>query len=222
MTENKYKNGKIYTIRCRTDDSLIYVGSTIEPRLSVRFNKHKYQKGCSLYQYIQNTNGNWIDWYIELYEEFSCENKEQLNKREGEIIREISTINKLNHLKQTKEEIKERDKIWREKNKDKLLEQQKNYVEKNREQILLKKSEYNKANKEHKNNYMKERYQKKREQILSFQKEYKAKNREYILEKIICSCGCTISRKGIREHERTKKHLSFLKETQETKKQETY
>ena len=31
---------------------------------------------------------------MELYEEFSCENKEQLNKREGEITRKIGTLNK--------------------------------------------------------------------------------------------------------------------------------
>ncbi len=28
---DKYKNGKIYTIRHKNDDSLIYVGSTIQP-----------------------------------------------------------------------------------------------------------------------------------------------------------------------------------------------
>ena len=28
---DKYKNGKIYTIRCKNDDSLIYVGSTVQP-----------------------------------------------------------------------------------------------------------------------------------------------------------------------------------------------
>ena len=36
-----YKQGKIYTIRCKTDDTLIYVGSTIEP-LCKRMSKHKY------------------------------------------------------------------------------------------------------------------------------------------------------------------------------------
>ena len=35
-----YSKGKIYTIRCRTDETLIYVGSTIQP-LNRRFSKHK-------------------------------------------------------------------------------------------------------------------------------------------------------------------------------------
>jgi len=41
---------------------------------------------------MRETNIN--DWYIELYEDFPTERKEQLNKREGVIIREIGTLNK--------------------------------------------------------------------------------------------------------------------------------
>ena len=40
-SEERYKNGKIYTIRYRGDDSLIYVGSTCLP-LYKRMYKHKY------------------------------------------------------------------------------------------------------------------------------------------------------------------------------------
>ena len=96
---DKYKNGKIYTIRHKNDDSLIYVGSTIQP-LFKRWHEHKRRVNNEkskkynycLYKKMRETNIE--DWYIELYEEFSCENKEQLNKREGEIIRESGTLNK--------------------------------------------------------------------------------------------------------------------------------
>ena len=91
-----YQNGKIYTVRCRTDDSLIYVGSTAEERLSARFAKHKCGKTCKLYKYItQNCDGDWSNWYIELYELYPCNLKIELEKREGEIQREIATINKV-------------------------------------------------------------------------------------------------------------------------------
>ena len=43
MTEkdiNIYNNGKIYTIRCKTDNNLIYVGSTTQP-LHKRWFTHK-------------------------------------------------------------------------------------------------------------------------------------------------------------------------------------
>ena len=34
------------------------------------------------------------DWYIELYEDCPCDRKEELNKREGQVIREIGLLNK--------------------------------------------------------------------------------------------------------------------------------
>ena len=203
---SKYSKGKIYTIRCKFDDSLIYVGSTIETRLSARFAKHKNQASCSLYKFINNPDNNtsWENWYIELYEEIPCENKMQLVKRENEIIREIATINKIGF--RTEEMKKDKEREYRDNHKEEIKIRDKKYVENNREKVLLKKREYNEKNKEYKNQYMKQRYQEKKNEIKQKVKEYKEKNKEYLLEKIQCSCGCFISRKGIREHERTKKH----------------
>jgi hypothetical protein len=49
MTDNKYKNGKIYTIRHKGDNSLICVGYTNESRLFARLGKHKYKKNTVPY-----------------------------------------------------------------------------------------------------------------------------------------------------------------------------
>ena len=54
------------------------------------------------------------DWYIELFEDFPTDRKEQLNKREVEVIREIGTINKRIEGREHKE--------WKEANKDKIKE----------------------------------------------------------------------------------------------------
>lgn len=131
-----YTKGKIYTIRCRTDDTLIYVGSTIQP-LSVRLGGHKVRSNNAKYQNIllyKNKNHNWDDWYIELYEEYPCENKEQLGKREGEVIRLIGTLNsriegrtKKEYYEDNMNKILEQKKQYYETNKDKLLEYQKQY-----------------------------------------------------------------------------------------------
>jgi hypothetical protein len=43
MTDNKYQNGKIYTIRNKNDETLIYIGSTVQP-LHKRFYEHKYKE----------------------------------------------------------------------------------------------------------------------------------------------------------------------------------
>jgi hypothetical protein len=135
MTDNKYKNGKIYTIRYTNDDTLIYVGSTTQP-LYIRFMDHKknetnekiYASNMLLYQKMRETDIN--DWYVELYEDFQAEKKEQLNKREGEIIREIATLKKRIEGRTPKE--------WIVTNKNKLKQYNKDYYETNKEKTLKK------------------------------------------------------------------------------------
>ena len=166
---DKYKNGKIYTIRCKNDNTLIYVGSTVQP-LFKRWHQHKSN--------INNTNDNMLlykkmretnieDWYIELYEEFSCENKEQLNKREGQIIREIGTLNKRiegrtpkEYRDSNKELISEKKKIYNKNNKEIISEKKKEYREKNKDKLLAQMKEYYKANKDNLLAQMKEYRQK--------------------------------------------------------------
>ena len=62
-------------------------------------------------------------------ENYPCENKELLNKREGEIIREIGTLNKCiigrtrkEYLEASKEKIKEQEKEYQIGNEDKIKE----------------------------------------------------------------------------------------------------
>ena len=101
MSDEKYKNGKIYTLRCyKTEDNkfidvsnYIYVGSTCNP-LYKRFYIHKQaaldsnKYKSKLYETMRETffNYNYI-WKIELYENFPCSSRNELLKREGEIIR---------------------------------------------------------------------------------------------------------------------------------------
>jgi len=84
--------------------------------------KHRYDSinkpTICFYQYFND----WNDWYIELY--YPCENKEQLNKREGEIIREIGTVNKTVTGRTHKE--------YYETNKGKLLDKMKEYRQNNK------------------------------------------------------------------------------------------
>ena len=67
----KYLNSKIYTIRCRSDNSLIYVGSTIES-LSRRLARHKNncynenERGYNMLLYKTIRTKEWDDFYIEL------------------------------------------------------------------------------------------------------------------------------------------------------------
>jgi hypothetical protein len=117
-----YKQGEIYTVRCKLMIcTLIYVGCTTQS-LCERMAKHRYDSiknpTICFYQYIND----WNDWYIKLYENYPCENKEQSNKREGEIIREIGTVNKQIAGRTYKEYYEDN---YYEKNKEKIAEQRK-------------------------------------------------------------------------------------------------
>ena len=88
-----YKNGKIYKILNAIDDDC-YVGSTCQP-LSKRMAKHResmhntVKKDRKLYAKMHELGVD--NFYIELIEEFPCENIEQLRKREGESIRQFGS-----------------------------------------------------------------------------------------------------------------------------------
>ena len=83
---DKYKNGKIYTIRYKNDDSLIYVGSTVQP-LFKRWHQHKSNvnnethKSYNMLLYHKIRETNIEDFHIELYENFPCTSKEELKKK---------------------------------------------------------------------------------------------------------------------------------------------
>ena len=92
-----YQSSRIYCLRAPGTD-MVYIGSTTQT-LSRRFSAHEsdyklFQQGKK--QYLSSFKLLEIPGhYIELLEEFPCYNKEQLNKREGELIRaHASCVNK--------------------------------------------------------------------------------------------------------------------------------
>ena len=92
---NKYKNGKIYTIRSYQTD-LIYIGSTRDAlfkRLS--YHKKDYKKWI-------NNNKKYMtsfeickfdDVYIELLLNYPCNDRGELCRKEGEFIRSMECVN---------------------------------------------------------------------------------------------------------------------------------
>ncbi len=90
-----YNNGKIYTIRFH-DSNEIYIGSTTQS-LAVRFGGHKRTDNSAVYRLINDKyDGNWEECYYELYENYSCINREELHKKEGEVIRLF--LNNVNYI----------------------------------------------------------------------------------------------------------------------------
>jgi len=155
-----YQNGKIYCIRSFQTE-LIYIGSTTQS-LSKRFSLHKNN-----YRRWTNTNIGYIyafeilmyeDCYIELIEDCPCNSKDELRRREGQLIREMENV--VNKRIEGRTDIE-----YYNDNKEQILLHQKEYYEANKD----KKKEYYQKNKELKKEY----YQKNKLRILQYQHEYK-------------------------------------------------
>ena len=142
-----YKKSIIYRIVCK-DLSITdcYVGSTTQ--FNTRKSQHKYScnnpnthgYNYKIYQFIRN-NGGWDNWSIIMVEEFPCNNKLELLKKERIIIENLKpTLNK-QIPSRTKEEA---DKQYRKDNKEKINE----YYKNNKESILQQKKQYSLDNKE--------------------------------------------------------------------------
>ena len=132
-----YSKGVIYTIRCLNDPN-VYVGSTIQP-LSVRMGGHRssYVKNKVLglnKEIVKDIN----EWKIELHELYPCLTKQELLRREGEVIREIGTLNKCIAGRTTKEyriENIDKKKEYDIRNADKIKEIHKEYYVNNIDKI---------------------------------------------------------------------------------------
>ena len=160
-----YQQGKIYTIRCRIDETLIYVGSTTQS-LAVRWGGHKRDSIKKKISLIYRTiNNDWDNWFIELYELYPCSCKEELCRKEGEIIRLIGTLNVKIEGRTQKE--------WRENHADKKKEYDNNHADKIKEY----QKEYRENKAEKKKEYQKEYKKNNADEIRKYKKEYYLKKK---------------------------------------------
>jgi len=174
-----YQNGKIYKLWCMETD-LIYIGSTCN-HLYKRLSEHKKKTNtCNSKKLFELSN----NVKIELIEEYACNNKMELNRKEGEHIRlnKEKCINKIIAGRTKKE--------YYEKNKDEIILKNKEYYEKNKEKYKEYNKEYQLNNKDklkkyyQNNNKDKEYYEKNKDKIKLRKKEYYEKNKEMILQKL--------------------------------------
>jgi hypothetical protein len=168
-----YSKGKIYTIKCKTDDTKVYVGSTVNT-LSKRFAGHKYDSKSQNRKLYQEVNNDWDNWNIELYEEFPCNCKKELYKREGEVIRLIGTLNMQVEGRTQKE--------WRDDNAERIKENHKKHYEDNAERIKKNVKQYRINNAEIVKERKKQYYDDNAEKIKEYKKQWRIDNAERIRE----------------------------------------
>lgn len=189
--DERYKQGKIYKLVDRTNGN-IYIGSTINT-LNYRLRGHKksykiHKKGkcksTTSFEIIENNN-----YYIELIEDYPCNNRYELEQRERFHIEHNICLNKYIPTRKKKE--------WYEDNKEDILLKIKEYREDNKAKIALKKKEY---------------YQKKKAEIDLQHKEYYQKIKDELNEKrkvkILCEiCNSFCRKSDFYKHKKTQKHI---------------
>lgn len=188
-----YNNGKIYKIWSPSTD-LTYIGSTCN-KLHIRLFEHRanfkaYKSGN--FHYMTSFGVlEQPDHRILLVENYPCQNRAELNRREGEVIQSTTCINK-NVAGRTKQEYMKK---YCEVHKDKI----KDYKENHKEEIKEKQKEYRENNKE---------------EILEKKKEYYENNKEEILGKaskpFVCGCGSITRTDKKAHHMKTKKHQAWV------------
>lgn len=202
---NRYHRGKIYSIRSYQSPD-IYIGSTIQPlykRLSGHKKNYKRWKNGK-YRYTTSFEiVKYSDCYIELVEDYKCENITELNRREGQIIRETENCINKKIAGRTQKEYDDEHKIekkqYRENNKEKIAEDQKKYYEDNKEEFKINNKKRYEDNKEYRLEYRKQYYEKNKEKI-----------KQYSKIKYTCKCGVTLSKISKAKHERSKKHKAYI------------
>jgi hypothetical protein len=191
-----YGNGKIYAIKSYINPNDVYYGSTCT-ELNIRLLQH-----MSKYTHYTKEKGHFRsafhilkhgDAYIELVENFPCESKEELCKREGEYQKDNTCVNeqiagrtKTEYYQDNKDAINAKGMTYYFQNKEAVLANQKQYYQDNKDAILdaerVKYSE-NKEFRAAKLAAAKKRVAEKPEFIASYQVDYYQKNKEALLQK---------------------------------------
>ena len=195
----------IYSIVCKTNPELIYVGST------TLYKQRKWQHTTNsktstkpLYELIRS-NGGWDNFVMSEIKHFECDTRKQGYEEEDKYMVEMkATMNsnkssfdaKRPHepkLKKEKKDIKEQ----RRQNTDKINEAQRKYYQEHKEERKAYRESIAEEQKEYKKKWYEDH---KEERIKKNQEEY------------TCACGKVGKLTNKARHEKTQFHVEFLKQ----------
>ena len=145
-----YSKGKIYRLVCNTTGQQ-YIGSTVQS-LSQRLGGHKkdfkrFSDGketdkLTAFSILSENNFEMI-----LIEDYPCENKNQLERRERNFIETMECVNKYKPA-QTREERIEYNRQYHKDHQDELAKSQRDYYQDHKEEIDKRNKQYSKDHKE--------------------------------------------------------------------------
>ena len=194
----------IYSIVCKTNPELVYVGST------TLYKQRKWQHTTNaktstktLYELIRS-NGGWDNFVMSEIKHVECDTRKQGYEEEDKyMIKMKATMNSNKSafnadrphepkLKKEKKDIKKQ----REENKDKISEANKKYYQEHKEE----RKAYRESIAEEQKEYKKKWYE-----------EHRAERIEKNQEEYTCACGKVGKLTNKARHEKTQFHVDFTK-----------
>ena len=125
-------------------------------------------KNIPLYQKMNELGVE--NFYIELIENYPCENNDELRAREGHYIRELSTLNKKVETRTKKD--------YKEDNKEYFKEYDKRYYQEHKEEMNTKSRQRYEEHKEEEKEKRKQRYENNKEATLEQNKRWRDEHKE--------------------------------------------
>lgn len=187
-----YQKGKIYKL-WSPSKNLVYYGSTTET-ISRRLSKHL----TDLNRYNNKTSTRYVnsfkileceDYKIELVEEYPCNNRQQLCKKEGEYIKANECINYAiagrtaeEYCEDNADKINNRRIIWRANNADKVNERDKKWRNENIEKVRENAKKWRDDNADKKKEWDKKYQENNIDKINERRKQYRKNNADKIKE----------------------------------------
>lgn len=203
-----YSKCVIYRIVCKDlNIKECYVGHTtnlIKRKCHHKSSCNENSNRCNLkvYQFIR-ANGGFDNWDIIKIEDYPCKDILEATKQErywkeyynANLNSCIPSRTHKEYYIENKNIVYEKQKIYNEGRKDILKNYKKTYYEKNKEEIKEKSKKYRLENADKE----KER-----------SKKYYIEKKDKIKEKIVCECGCEITKRCLTHHKTTLKHQTYL------------
>jgi hypothetical protein len=195
-----YSFGKIYKIQpqCPHEEGEIYIGSTAQLSLCLRYQGHKYDylnknKNLSVHPIFDKYG--YENCNIVLLENCPCETRDELFAREAHYIQTLKCVNQ--HImgrtrKQYRDEHKEERACYDanlrngEETRERILQQKRDYHHEHKEIIKEKRAVYMEQNREKVN-----------------------ANRRIT---VTCECGCVVNKYTMQRHLTTKKHEDIMRD----------
>ena len=168
-----YSKALIYSIVCKTDETILYIGSTTN--FTKRKNSHKnacHNENNKDYNYqvyvMIRANGGWDNFEMKPVKEYSCENNIQLVIEEERIRKEMKATLNTKIAYRTIEEKQEYNKKYRGEHKKEIKEyyeehkkEIKEYYQDHKEELKEYGRKWREANKDKVSEYEKKRQNKK-------------------------------------------------------------